>query len=849
MPTLIATFCDYTHTLKKLRLDPERNPKLKEARKACFRVNFKNNAPHFTTVISWPENDPRPTLPCRGPDDLSVFKWSDGKLTLDDLTDTTAIDQVNICEVPRAMDRTLYECILNALQISGDIRKTSIKRKARIAEDSWRLVGFLMQAIPNDALFSSDAGRFFAQVFNVEPMMGVASRLGGRDAIEDSKEFLKPVLKEILQHARIVSTASVQRPLLSGWAYDRKGNGSSSVLFVEPRRDVNSLKDTGKNRLLWVTSRRALQEFVDGGDEDKWLATIGQVVLVKSVSKWKTSVSPPLDMAKLGDGQSETYPSLVILEFGDIHQFINMHSCFNKAFDDRLCLPWLGYLNDGTISSMGDEFYGNKESRESLIMTLLRDKYNISLTEKQTKLIMQLGPPISVWNVFAGFGKSLLLAIAACIFHRCTDNTTPDRIVYVVAPTHETCADLARTLQIFFDRRELLQIRMVEDDSDSAGVIDLVDIWVRNIAHAEFRDHFEFLTLLDELIYRLSKRERRWYDRHLLSNQRREWYLPDKPYYAIWKLFSLRHLFLHSELYRNLSQCRKKSLKAVKVVVCTVQGRLKLKGNLSPWSKMLGDRKYELLFMDEMESVGRLTAAACLVGAHGAILSGDENQDPGRKSMSRQTGVLSLPNPSENAKPTVEHNRSTRPDPLHFQPVPEWAEQVKKKFPKFLDIRRCLETRRLGQDVVNLIKHLDPNLQPLVSCPESPNTLLCPVFVDTRHECEDPWQYAQRDPGGQRFEVIRSPLFFKIALAIVALEAVLQVHSCENSKVFKNGNILVMWSLSRPLKDFECFVKEHFTAACVHMERSLLDFPCGIDDISCKYTVREWLEQSPDNDL
>ncbi len=111
---------------------------------------------------------------------------------------------------------------------------------------------------------------------------------------------------------------------------------------------------------------------------------------------------------------------------------------------------------------------------------------------------------------------------------------------------------------------------------------------------------------------------------------------------AVTALFALRNCFLHLVLYNDLAASRKKSLRAVKVVVCTKQGRLKLKGKLSHWPRLLGQRTHEIMLMDEMESVGNMQAAACLVGAHGAILSGDENQDPGRNSMTRQTGASSL---------------------------------------------------------------------------------------------------------------------------------------------------------------------------------------------------------------
>ncbi len=49
------------------------------------------------------------------------------------------------------------------------------------------------------------------------------------------------------------------------------------------------------------------------------------------------------------------------------------------------------------------------------------------------------------------------------MFHRDTDETLPDRIAYVVAPTHETCSDLAQTLSTFFEFREVPQIRVLEE--------------------------------------------------------------------------------------------------------------------------------------------------------------------------------------------------------------------------------------------------------------------------------------------------------------------------------------------------------------------------------------------------
>ncbi len=131
----------------------------------------------------------------------------------------------------------------------------------------------------------------------------------------------------------------------------------------------------------------------------------------------------------------------------------------------------------------------------------------------------------------------------------------------------------------------------------------------------------------------------------------------------------------------------------------------------------------------------------------------------------------------------------------------------------------------------------------LVSLPEAPNTLICPVFVVTNMS---DWQYAPRNATGTRREATRSLLFFKISLAIVALEVVLLVHSSDTSQR-DQGNILVMWSLSRPLREFESFVSQYFTQACVAMEASL-----GFSEsaeTTTMYTTQKWLTRTREGDL
>ncbi len=204
---------------------------------------------------------------------------------------------------------------------------------------------------------------------------------------------------------------------------------------------------------------------------------------------------------------------------------------------------------------------------------------------------------------------------------------------------------------------------------------------------------------------------------------------------------------------------------------------------------------------------------------------------------------------SGNVKCSDEDNFSIPPDPSRSQPLVELAQNVKKERPGALGIHGGLETHRLGDQVQTLLEHLCPNPQEPVSSSELPNPIVLPVFVDTQHASEDdPSQYAQRNASGTQLEVIRSPLFFKIALAIVALEAVLQVHSCDNSNVLKKGNILVMLSLWRPLHDFEGFVNQYFTQACVEMERSL-GLRTATNNIAEQYKVENWLGDNPDADL
>ncbi len=775
-----------------------------------------------------------------------MLKWSYGELLLQQPNFQSNPDDkiFDIADVHNVMSAQLFKDVLAALEAQHDqIRNQSMKRRARMVKECWQMMAFFRKHVEDNDLVGSSAGSFFSQIFNVLPTGGVGEKPCGLATQSNQSEFVRGLLKELLRSAKIVSLSDAKLGLREGTALmDRTASGISSSLLLEPNTDGRNLKDTGKNRLLWVAHWERLGKFVRGNLEC-CVGRIGQVVLVKSVSTWKVSFSPPLDLNEFGVDASGPRHRVAVLEMANIHPWINMFACFRIGMrgvprDFSLCLAYLGFWSSEIQLPSGDELYGNYASRREFVEHELPNCYTITLTKAQADLIYNLGVLISVWDLIAGFGKSMLLAITAFMFHRKTEPTCPDRIAYVVAPTHETCADLAQTLSKFFSKREVLQIRVVEEvDAEATSFVDLAQTWVDLIAQDDLSDEFAFLSIIDVCIHALSGQQRNCVHQAL----------PVSIYRAVTALFAVRHCFLHMVLYAELAASRRAALKAVKVVVCTIEGRVKLKGKLSPWPKMLGERKYEIVLIDEMESVGKMQAGACLVGAHGAILSGDENQDLGRKSMTRQTGASGISmGSSENVNQYNEDKWYMRPDPLHFLPVPEWASSLKAAAPDgVIKIHKGFETRRLGNDVVLLLRYLFPYLEEnnLISLPGAPNTMICPVFVDPN---ASDWQYAARNETGSRQEVTKSLLFFKIALAIVALEVVLLVHSSEESQR-ERGNILVMWSLARPLKEFESFLTENFTKSCVAMHTSL-GFP-WTDMVEEKYAVGQWLTRRVENDL
>ncbi len=843
MPTLILAGANYEEALQRLPPEWFSHPPQKKARIACVRLNLKACC-HCTTAISWSERDTPEMCASWSTQQHSkvvVCKWSDGELLCEPNLGKEPKDfYYGINKVPELMSDQLYRDVLVALnQECKEIGKSGLRRRSRMAKESWQMMGFFEKDV-EDRVLGGHAGNFFSQIFNVLPTGGVGAKPCGTEVMSTQAEFMKAQLKELLRHAKTVSISHVKSGLREGTAVlDPTGSGFSSSLLLKPHQDETNLKDSGQNRLLWVVHWERLQKFMWENHLDGYVGRIGQVVLVKSVSGWKVSVSPPLDLHKFGVDLSESRKQgghrVAVLELADIQPWINMFGCLKAAMDGNpkdlsLSVGYLGFCNPEIEWTDCDVLYGNPGSRRQFIEDTLPTMYGIRLTQGQAHLIYNLGAAISVWDMFAGFGKSLLLAISARLFHRENDTKQPDRIAYVVAPTRETCAELVQTLSTFFDPQEILQIRVVEeDDAEGASFVDLEQTWVDRIAINDLSPQFTFLNIVDDHLDALSSD---------LQNR-----VEDAPqesiYRAVTELFALRHCFLHLVLYEDLTKSRQEALKAVKVVVCTIQDRLKLKGKIFPWDKMLGERTHEVLLMDEMEGVGKLQAASCLVGAHSAIFSGDENQDSARNSMTRQTGSSCISMcASMNVQQFGEDKWYLRPNPLHFLPVPQWACFLRGTAPPgFVDPHKGFQTQSLGNDVVALLKHVFPYLKEngLVSHPEAPNTLICPVFVDPKNS---DWQYTSRNATGTRQEVTKSAQFFNLALAILVLEVVLLSHSSVESER-DQGNILVMWSLSRPLREFESFVSQYFTLACVAMHRSL-GFPWSARD-GRMYTNEKWL--------
>ncbi len=174
-----------------------------------------------------------------------------------------------------------------------------------MAKESWQMMGFFEKHV-EDHVLGGHAGNFFAQIFNVLPTGGVGAKPCGTEVMSTQAEFIKAQLKELLQHANIVSISDVKSGLREGTAVlDPTGSGFSSSLLLKPHQDETNLKDSGQNRLLWVVHWERSQKFLSENLEG-YVGRIGQVVLVKSVSGWTVSVSPPLDLHKFDVDLSES---------------------------------------------------------------------------------------------------------------------------------------------------------------------------------------------------------------------------------------------------------------------------------------------------------------------------------------------------------------------------------------------------------------------------------------------------------------------------------------------------------------------------------------------------------------
>ena len=90
----------------------------------------------------------------------------------------------------------------------------------------------------------------------------------------------------------------------------------------------------------------------------------------------------------------------------------------------------------------------------------------LALSDTQHEFLHKIGKPITLWNVFAGMGKSVLLGAAARLFIRHPLSDRQKRIAFACAPGNETCADLAAIMRRFFNANEVLHLRIVDSHDD-----------------------------------------------------------------------------------------------------------------------------------------------------------------------------------------------------------------------------------------------------------------------------------------------------------------------------------------------------------------------------------------------
>ena len=621
----------------------------------------------------------------------------------------------------------------------------------------------------------------------------------------------------------------------------KHGNADESKIYA-PRAPRTALKSSSKSRLVWVANLDVLELLAEAGSVQD-LRPFGSWCWCTGEGSDQMRVAPRLqdlpgpDKTPVAFGLDEAIP-VIMLVGPDLHRYMLVYESLKNAvgrcvlserkqvkgaevcqllprrfrgahFDAELPLlrAWLGLKVPS--SAPVDCFFGTGQIRRDLLRAAeeavgLWEGSRQGFSAFQRDRIMALAKFVTKFGYIAGAGKTkTILALAHMARHYCKES-----LVWIAAATNKVSEELHERWVEFTPEDELVHLA-VGPGSGLSGYTDHGWNWLQHRIECAMPVETAILSAVDATVKVLQASVTFTREGFDAGN------CPVRQLLVL--LLALRHEYLDEHVYGQCEKAESLVIDKVRGVVSSVSTLLKVNGCASPWSCFFGESRRLVLLLDEVNSSAFEEATGCLTEFDLLVCAGDGNQ------------VVQEQKQDTRVEPKI-NVQSRGPQPLQRHNAGQWADGVAKHAPSNVDASSSLHQYRFGPTGIAFVKYVFPEHQAL-SCPVGqPDTMVIPWFFGDLRWYGD-WVYHNWD------EVLRSRFAFAGALGILAVELVLAYLRGVGKEPCQ---ILILWGLLKPLKQFQDYVAQNFKGVCEEVHGAW-DLPEPLEGCSGAYNFYAWL--------
>ena len=500
------------------------------------------------------------------------------------------------------------------------------------------------------------------------------------------------------------------------WSHGRRQDLSRLLL---PKVERASLKASSKHRMVWVARWDAVYHLACTGalvhvehiGRRRWVSGEGidQLTVQPAIKMLPTTVHDPLGAAVLAGDR------IIVVMFADSHtasliyeslkrccdsltatgatpppaQDVTPHTLHVSSTEGGLLMrAWLGL--SVPLHSAAQTLLGASRERQQL-MDNAEAAFNIQFTAEQKELLLSVTKHITVWNLFAGAGKTLMLMGLA---HMCVQHCD-NALVWLVAPSNRMVTELYAAVRSYFPDESVLQLQV---QSQGSELVDAGMVWLeRMVAHAA-REALAVVSAVDNVICLLRADA---VDSVRLDAK----VFPEGDCRCLLLgLFADRHELLEQSYYAPLAGVQLDSLAKIKLVVATTATLRKLAAHVSVWSQWLPSPRPLLLLRDEVALESFEAVAAELAPFQLVVACGQEGQSPLQNKGLRDSRMPELGWASSREKLSS--------SAFQWHGAVAWARSV-HGISTAVDVRTGWEQMRYGLRTVKVIRAVFPDYESL----------------------------------------------------------------------------------------------------------------------------------------